>query len=76
VVLIGPANRRDEQLVGPILWLMPAAPLAAGLRRPGAVPADRGYGFPGSIALVLAWAMRAVIARRGAPHGSGLGRTR
>jgi transposase len=76
VVLVGPANRRDEQLVGPVLWLMHAVLLAAGLPRPGALRADRGYGFPWSIALVLAWAMRAVIAPRGSPHGSGLGRTR
>jgi hypothetical protein len=76
VVLVAPANRRDEQLVGPVLWLMHAALRAAGLPRPGALPADRGYGFPWSIARVLAWAIRAVIAPRGSPHGSGLGRTR
>jgi hypothetical protein len=75
VVLVGPANRRDEQLVGPILWLMHAALLAAGLPRPPALQADRGYGFPWTLVLVLAWAMRAVIAPRGSAHGSGLGRT-
>jgi hypothetical protein len=76
VVLVGPANRRDEQLVGPVLWLLHALARGAGLPRPGALQADRGYGFPWAIALVLAWAMRAVIAPRGSPHGSGLGRTR
>lgn len=76
VVRVGPANRRDEQLVGPVLWLLHALVLAAGLPRPRALQADRGYGFPWSIALVLAWALRAVIAPRGSPHGSGLGRTR
>jgi transposase len=55
---------------------MHAMLLAAGLRRPAAVQADRGYGFPWTIALVRAWGMRAVIAPRGSPHGSGLGRTR
>lgn len=55
---------------------MRAIPLAAGLRLPAAVQADRGYGFPWTIALVRAWGMRAMIAPRGSPHGSGLGRTR
>lgn len=76
MVLVGRANRRDEQLVGPVLWLMHALAAAAGLPRPGAVPADRGYGFAWSIAVVLAWGMRALIAPRGSPDGSGLGRTR
>ena len=76
VVLVGPANRRDEQPVGPLLWALHAVLAAAGLPRPAAVQADRGYGFPWTIALVLAWRMWAVIARRGSPHGSGLGRTR
>ena len=76
MVLVGPANRRDEQLVGPLLWLMHAALLAAHLPRPPALQADRGYGFPWTLALVLAWAMRAAIAPRGSPHGSGLGRAR
>lgn len=76
VVRVGPANRRDEQPVGPLLWALRAALLAAGLPRPAAVQADRGYGFPWTIALVAAWGMRAVIAPRGSPHGSGLGRTR
>jgi transposase len=76
VVLVGPANRRDEQPVGPLLWLMRAMLLAAGLPRPGALQADRGYGFPWTIALVRARGLRAVIAPRGSPHGSGLGRTR
>jgi transposase len=75
-VLVGPANRRDEQPVGPLLWLMRAFLLAAGLRLPAAVQADRGYGFPWTIALVRAWGMVPVIAPRGSPHGSGLGRTR
>jgi transposase len=55
---------------------MHAILLAAGLRLPAAVQADRGYGFPWTIGLVRAWGMRAMIAPRGSPHGSGLGRTR
>ena len=38
--------------------------------------ADRGYGFPWTIALVLAWGIRSLIAVRGSAHGSGLGHTR
>lgn len=75
-MVVGPANRRDEQPVGPLLWLMHVMLSAAGLVRPAAVQADRGYGFPWTIALVRAWGMRPVIAPRGSPHGSGLGRTR
>lgn len=75
-MLVGPANRRDEQLVSPMLWLMRASLLAAGRRPPTELQADRGYGFPWAIALVLAWGMRATIAPRGSAHGSGLGRTR
>ncbi len=37
---------------------------------------DRGYGFPWSIALVAAWGIRSLLAPRGSPHGSGLGRRR
>lgn len=75
-VLVGPADRRDEQPVGPLLWLLRAILLAAGLRLPAAVQENRGYGFPWTIALVRAWGMVPVIAPRGSPHGSGLGRTR
>ena len=71
MVLVRPANRRDERPVGPVLWLMHAALLAAGLPRPPALPADRGYGFPWSIALVLAWAIRAAIAPRGSDAAKG-----
>ena len=55
---------------------MRATLLAAGLPRPAAVQADRGYGFPWTIALIRAWGMIALIAPRGSPHGSGLGRAR
>lgn len=75
-VLVGPANRRDEQAVGRLLWRMRAALLAAGLPRPPALQADRGYGFAWTMDLVRAWGMRPVVAPRGSPHGSGLGRTR
>jgi transposase len=76
LVRVGPANRREEQPVGRMLWELHATLLAAGLPLPAAVQADRGYGFPWTIALVLAWGMWAAIAPRGSPPGSGLGRTR
>ena len=76
VVQIGPANRRDEPWL-PSLWGWLWMVLRCGWRqRPAAWQGDRGYGFAGSIALVLAWGLPAMLAERGSPHGSGLGRTR
>ncbi len=76
VVQIGLANRRDEQWLPCLLWWLWVM-LGYGRRcRPAALLADRGYGFPWSIALVLAWGIRSLLAARGAAHGSGLGRTR
>jgi transposase len=76
VVQTGPANRRDEQWLPCLLWWLWIA-LSYGRRcRPASLLADRGYGFPWSIALVLAWGIRSLLAVRGSPHGSGLGRTR
>ena len=77
VVRVGPANHRDETAVPQLLWaLWVVLGCVSGRRRPGAVQADRGYGFPWTIALVLAWGLRSLIAVRGSPHGSGLGHTR
>jgi transposase len=77
VVWVGPANRRDEQAVPVLLWLLWAVPACAGgRRRVGSLQGDRGYGFPWTIALVLAWGIRSLLAQRGTPHGSGLGHTR
>jgi transposase len=76
VVQTGPANRRDEQWLPCLLWWLWVV-LGYGRRcRPAALLGDRGYGFPWSIALVLAWGIRSLLAVRGSPHGSGLGRTR
>jgi len=78
VVSVGPANRRDETAVPELLWLLWAvlACLSGGRRRVGAFQGDRGYGFPWTIALVLAWGIRSLLAVRGSEHGSGLGHTR
>jgi hypothetical protein len=76
VVLIGPANRRDEQLVPALLWLLWGTLSRVGLRLPSALQGDRGYGFVATIALVLAWGLRSLLAERGSGHGSGLGRRR
>lgn len=76
VVQIGPANRRDEQWLPSLLWWLWII-LSYGWRhRPAALQGDRGYGFASSIALVLAWGLRSLLAVRGTAHGSGLGRTR
>ncbi len=76
VAQTGPANRRDEQALPGLLWWLWAV-LSYGWRcRPAVLQGDRGYGFPWSITLVLAWGIRSLLAVRGSPHGSGLGRTR
>jgi transposase len=76
VVQIGPANRRDEQWLPCLLWWLWIVLRYGWRHRPAALQGDRGYGFAGSIALVLAWGLRSMLAERGSPHGSGLGRTR
>jgi transposase len=77
VVTVGPANHRDETAMPELLWILwMVLGCISGRRRAGAVQADRGYGFPWTIALVLAWGLRSLIAVRGSAHGSGLGHTR
>lgn len=76
VVQLGPANRRDEQWLPSLLWGLWLVLGQAGCRLPLALQGDRGYGFPSMIALVWAWGLRSLLAERGSPHGSGLGRTR
>ena len=63
VVTVGPANHRDESAMPCLLWLLYfVLGCISGRRRPGAVQADRGYGFPWTIALVLAWVASALLA--------------
>lgn len=61
--------------------LLDAIPHIRGLRgrprhRPRRLFADRGYDFDKYRRLVRARGITPKIARRGAPHGSGLGKTR
>lgn len=71
-------NRHDVTQLMPLLDAMPRI---RGLRgrprhRPRRLFADRGYDFDKYRRLVRARGITPKIARRGAPHGSGLGKTR
>jgi hypothetical protein len=44
--------------------------------RPGAAVGDRGYGFQWVVRQVAARRIASLLAPRGSPHGSGLGRVR
>ncbi|MFC9398732.1 IS5 family transposase [Streptomyces sp. NPDC057027] len=68
-------NRND---VTQLLPLLAKVPSVAGLvgrprRRPDTLPADPGYDHDKYRRLVWAQGIKPVIARRGVPHGSGLG---
>jgi hypothetical protein len=78
LVLTTPANRRDEAPLPAMLDALPAIRMPSGQRRrrPGAVVGDRGYGFPHTIKEVAARRLRSLLAPRGGPHGSGLGKVR
>jgi hypothetical protein len=77
-VCIGPANQRDEELVQPMLKKLPMLPNRKGKRRkkPRALQGDRGYGFIYIIKLLVRLMIVSLLAPRGSPHGSGLGKTR
>ncbi|HVS69819.1 MAG TPA: transposase [Phycisphaerae bacterium] len=78
VVKTGPANPRDEKMLLPLLDALPKVPGPHGRPRekPDALLADRGYGFPWTISAVKARGIIPLIAPRGSPHGSGLGKFR
>jgi len=73
-----PANVRDEQPVPHMLKNFPPVqgPRGRPRRKPGALVGDRGYGFPKTIAAVLARGIVSMLAPRGTEHGSGLGKVR
>ena len=78
VIQTGPANQRDEELVEPMLKQFPHLPDRQGKRRtkPKALQGDRGYGFVWIIKMVVRMMIVSLLALRGSPHGSGLGKTR
>jgi hypothetical protein len=83
VIATGPANQRDEALVEPMLKAMPMLPDGTGKRRkkPKVLQADRGYGFPFIIRMLVRMLIVSLVAPRGnrchpTQHGSGLGKTR
>jgi len=78
VICTGPANQRDDQLVESMLKQMPLLPDRKGKRhkKPGALQGDRGYGFIHIIKLLVRLMIVSLLAPRGSPHGSGLGKTR
>ena len=45
-------------------------------RKPKVLQGDRGYGFPHIIKLLMRLVIGSLLAVRGSPHGSGLGKTR
>lgn len=78
VVQTGPANQRDEELVEPMLKQFPRVRDRHGKqrRKPKALQGDRGYGFTWIIKYVVHLLITCMLAPRGAPHGSGMGKTR
>jgi transposase len=77
-VTLTSGNRHD---ITQLIPLLDAIPSIRGLRgrprrRPKRLFADRGYDFDKYRRIVRARGITPKIARRGAPHGSGLGKTR
>jgi hypothetical protein len=77
-VVTTPANVRDEvPLVGMLDDLPPVRMPSGRLRYlPGQAAGDRAYGFPWIIKAVVARGIESLLAPRGSPHGSGLGKVR
>ncbi|MEV8311152.1 IS5 family transposase [Streptomyces flavidovirens] len=68
-------NRNDVTQLLPLLAKVPSVPGLVGRprRRPDTLLGDRGYDHDKYRRLVWAQGIKPVIARRGVPHGSGLG---
>ncbi|WP_160573663.1 IS5 family transposase [Actinomadura physcomitrii] len=75
VVSLTGGNRNDVTQLMPLLEAVPPVRGRVGRprRRPGRLLADRGYDHDKYRRLVWAKGIKPVIARRGVPHGSGLG---
>jgi transposase len=69
------ANRHDSTQLIPLVDAIPAVrgKRGAPLRKPASVVADRGYDYDCHRLTLSCRAIRTHIARRGTPHGSGLG---
>jgi transposase len=73
-------HRHDVTQLIPLLDNLAARPVSGKAGRPRQKPdqllADRGYDYSKHRRLLWARGIKPVIAKRGAPHGSGLGRQR
>jgi hypothetical protein len=78
LVVTTPANVRDEVPLVAMLDDLPPVRMPSGQRRylPGEAVGDRAYGFPWIVAQVVERRIASLLAPRGSPHGSGLGRVR
>ena len=78
IVTTTPANIRDEAPFIGMLDTLPPIKMPSGQPRyqPSAAVGDRGYGFPFIIAQVIHRHIKSLLALRGSPHGSGLGKIR
>jgi hypothetical protein len=78
IVVTTPANVRDEQPFVAMLDSVPPIRMPSGhfRRRPNAGVGDRAYGFPWITAQVADRRIKSLLAPRGSPHGSGLGKVR
>jgi transposase len=78
VVTVTGGNRNDVTQLIPLIDAIPPLRGRRGhpLRRPKKIYADRGYDHDKHRCLVRQRGITPMIAQRGAPHGSGLGRLR
>jgi transposase len=73
-----PANLRDEIPAVEMVESLPRIknPRGRPRKKPGELLGDRGYGFPWIIAAIVMKRIKSLLAPRGSPHGSGLGKRR
>jgi len=77
-MILTEANRNDITQLLPLVEAIPpiAGKPGAPKRKPALIQADRGYDHDCYRRPLHARGIRTLIARRGVPHGSGLGKTR
>jgi transposase len=73
-----PANIRDDTPAVQMVKSLPMIkrPRGRPRKKPSALMGDRGYGFPWIIASIVLMGIKSLLAPRGSPHGSGLGKRR